>query len=198
MMQTFTFSLGSLLRRLSARNPLVRVSDRLEATTLLIVFAVALFAAPVAGAVGTGTYDNVKHAFAVDRINSREVSATVTAESTLAPRAYEDPFLTPIQWQFEGAVHTGQVRTTYMKTGDRMTIWIDTKGDRKMSPLTDQDAATQAILAALGLWFAAVVVAIASWAALRARLDRSRHAAWDRELHDLLDGGRRNQPRPHE
>src|SRR5215470_16056856 len=120
MMQTFTLSLGSLLRRLSARNPLVRMSDRLEATTLIIVIAVALFAAPVAGAVGTGTYDSVKHAFAVDRMNSREVSATVTAESTLAPRAYEDPFLTPIQWQFEGAVHSGQVRTNYMKAGDRL------------------------------------------------------------------------------
>jgi hypothetical protein len=198
MMQTFTLSLGSLLRRLSAGNPLVRLSDRLEATTLLIVIAVALLSAPVAGAVGTGTYDSLKHAFAVDRTNSREVSATVTADSTLAPRAYEDPFLTPIQWRFEGALHTGQVRTTYMKTGDRLTIWIDTKGDRKMTPLTDQDAATQAILAALGLWSAAVAVAIASWAALRAWLVRSRHAAWDRELHDLLDGGRRNQPRPHE
>ncbi len=201
-MQTFTLGLGSWLRRLSARNPMVRTSDRIEATALLIVIAVALFAAPVAGAVGTGTYDSLKHAFAVDRINSREVAATATQDSRWSPRSYEKPFVTPVRWQFEGAVHTDEVQTDYMKASDRLTIWIDAIGNRRTSPRTDRDAATEAIFTALGLWFAAVAVAIVSWAALRVRLDRSRHAAWDRELHDLADdGGRGNQPRqphPHE
>jgi hypothetical protein len=197
-MQTFTLSLGSWLRRLSARNPMVRKSDRLEAAALLIVIAVTLFAAPVAGAVGTGTHDNLKHAFAVDRINSREVEAMATRDSEWSPRSYEKPFVTPVRWHFQGAVHTDEVQTDYMKAGNRLTIWIDAIGNRRTQPLTDRDAATEAVLTAVGLWFAAVVVAIGSWAVLRMWLDRSRHAAWDRELHDLIDGGRRNQPRPHE
>jgi hypothetical protein len=89
-----------------------------------------------------------------------------------------------------------------VKGGDRLTIWIDATGNRTTKPRTDGDAATDAIVAAMGLWFAAVVVAVTGWAALRFRLDRSRRDAWDRELHDLVaDGGRRNwsrRPHPYE
>ena len=101
-MQTFTLSFGSWLRRLSVRNPLVRTSDRIEAAAILLVFVVALLAAPVAGAVGTVVYDNLTHRFAADRLTRHEVAATVTHDSSLAPQAYEKPFLTPIQWQFAG------------------------------------------------------------------------------------------------
>ena len=50
-MQTFTLSFGSWLRRLTVRNPLVRTSDRIEAAAVLLIFVVALLAAPVAGSV---------------------------------------------------------------------------------------------------------------------------------------------------
>jgi hypothetical protein len=76
-MQAFTPSLGSWLRRLSARNPLVRGSDRVEAGAILLVLIVALLAAPVAGALGTATFDNLTHRFAADRLNRQEVMATV-------------------------------------------------------------------------------------------------------------------------
>jgi hypothetical protein len=39
------------------RNPLVRVTDRLEALVIVLAIVVSLLAAPVAGAVGTAVYD---------------------------------------------------------------------------------------------------------------------------------------------
>ena len=192
-MQTFTPSLGSWLRRLSARNPLVRGSDRVEAGAILLVFVVALLAAPVAGALGTATFDNLTDRFAADRLNRQEVTATATADSVLAPQAYEEPFLTPIRWQFAGADHTEEVRTYRLKAGEQLAIWIDAQGNRTKKPLTHENAATEAIVTAFGLWFATVGVAAAAWTILRIRLNRLRYAHWDRELDNLADnGGRTN------
>ena len=189
-MQTFTLSFGSWLRRLNVRNPLVRTSDRIEAAAVLLIAVLALLAAPVAGAAGTAVYDNLTHRFAADRLSRHEVAATVTHDSSLAPQAYEKPFLTPIQWQFAGHVHTDEVRTPdRIKAGERQKIWIDAAGSRTVKPLTDQNAATEAAVTAFGLWFAAVGVATAAWTVLRIRLDRMRYADWDRELDDLADSG---------
>ena len=52
-MQTFTLTMGSWLRRLLVRNPLVRASDRIEAAAMCIALASAVLVIPVAGAFGT-------------------------------------------------------------------------------------------------------------------------------------------------
>lgn len=192
-MHMFTLGFGSWLRCLGGRNPLVRVSDRIEAAGLLFVVVVALLAAPMAGAMGTAAHDSLAHQYATDRVARQQIPATVTEDSTLAPRAYEEPYLTPIRWEFAGAVHTGEVRTYHMKAGEHVSIWIDTRGDRTTKPLTDENAATEAVVTGFGLWFTAVGVASAIWMVLRLRLNRSRYAAWDRALDDLADNdGRKN------
>ena len=194
IMHVFTVGIGSWFRCLSGRNPLVRVSDRIEAAALLVFVVVALLAAPMAGAMGTAAHDSLAHQYATDRAARHQVPATVTADSTLAPRAYEEPFLTPIRWEFAGGAHTGEARTYHMKAGEHVTIWIDARGDRTTKPLTDESAATEAVVTGFGLWFATVGVAAAIWTVLRLRLNRSRYAAWDRELDDLADnGGRTNR-----
>ena len=112
-MQTFTLSFGSWLRRLNMRNPLVRTSDRIEAAV----------------------YDNLTNRFAADRLSRHEVAATVTHDSSLAPQAYEKPFLTPIQWEFAGHVRTDEVRTPdRIKAGEQQRIWIDAAGSRTVKP----------------------------------------------------------------
>ncbi len=193
-MQMFTLSFGSWLRCLRGRNPLVRVSDRIEATAALLLITAALLAAPIAGAMGTAAHDTLARQYATDRAARQQVTATVTEDSTLAPRAYEEPFLTSVRWEFASAVHTAEVRTHHMRAGEHVSIWIDTRGDRTTKPLTDENAATEAVVTGFGLWFAAVGVVTAIWAVLRLRLNRSRSAAWDRELDDLADnGGRANR-----
>lgn len=193
-MQTFTLGLGSWLRRLAARHPLVRASDRIEAVAGLIVVVVALLAVPVAGAVGTAVHDSLVHSFAADRISKHEVAATVTHGSSLDPQPYDKPFLTQIHWQFGGRIITDDIRTAdKMKVGQQQTIWIDAAGNRTAKPGSDRNAATEAVIVAVGLWLAVAGTGVGAWAVLRMRLDRSRYADWDRELDDLADnGGRTN------
>jgi hypothetical protein len=186
-MQTFTLGVGGWLRRLVSRNPLVRASDRVEAAAVLLVVVVALLAAPIAGAAGTSIYDILSHRFAAIASTRQEVPATVTHDSTLAPKTYEKPFLTAVRWDFHGAVHTDEVRTDQMKAGQKLRIWVDTAGDRTVKPLTNENAATEAVVSAFGLWFAAAGIASVAWMVLRLRLNRSRYADWDRALDDLAD-----------
>ncbi len=191
-MQTFTVGFGSWLRRFSVRNSLVRTSDRIEAAATLMVFVVALLAAPVAGSVGTAVYDQLTHRFAADWVTHHEVVATVAHDSTSAPQIYGKPFLTQIQWQFGGKVDNAELRTSdRMKAGEQQRIWIDAEGNRTVKPLDHHEAATEAVVGAFGLWFATVGVAAAIWTVLRIRLNRRRYADWDRELDDLADNGGR-------
>ena len=192
-MQTFTLTLGGWLRRLDRRNPLVRGNDRIEVVAALLVFIVVILAAPVSGSVGTVFYDNLKDRSAADRLTRHEVVATVADDSYVAPQPYEKPFLTPIQWELGATVHTDEVRTDRMKAGEQLNVWIDSEGKRTKNPLSDQDAATEAVVTAFGLWFATVGIAAAAWTMVRLRLNRRRYADWDRELDDLVDnGGRTN------
>ncbi|RDH78163.1 hypothetical protein DVS77_12510 [Mycolicibacterium moriokaense] len=193
-MQTFTLTLGCWLQRLIGRNSLVRGSDRVETVAVLLVVAVALLAAPLAGAMGTATHDSLARRFAEDRATRQEVVAIVTDDSTVAPRVYEELFLTPVRWQLAGAPHTAQVLTDRKKAGDRVRVWIDARGELTTKPLTDHNAASGAVVTGFGVWFAVVGVASAAWFGLRRRLDRARYADWDRELAQLADdGGRTNR-----
>ena len=193
-MQTFTLGLGIWMRRLLARNPLVRISDRIEAIAVFGILTVALLAAPVAGAAGTAVHDSLVHTYAIAQLDRHQIRATATRDSRSAPQAYEKPFLTQIQWQAAGATHSDEIRSGDMKAGQQLDIWVNTAGERTTAPPTDRDAAAQAVVAALAVWSTAVGVAVAAWAALRLRLDRLRYSAWDRELDDLADnGGRTNK-----
>ena len=191
-MQTFSLSLGSWWHHLLARNPLVRGSDRIEAVAILLIVVVGILVIPLAGAAGTAVFDERTHAFASDRLTRHQVEATATRDSTASPEAYEKPFLTQIHWRYAGGTHTDEMRTGQLKAGEPLTIWVDAAGNRSAEPLTDEDAAAAAIVAALALWAALVGSATAVWAGLRLRLTRLRYADWDRELDDLAGNGRTN------
>ena len=194
-MQTYTLTMGSWLRRLGARNPLVRVSDRVEATAIFVALIAAVLVMPVAGAVGTATYDGRVHAFAAERSSVHEVEATAMRDTSVTRLPYESSFLTPLQWQFAGQTHTDMFSTQrYMRVGERTSIFVDAAGDRTEPPRTHKDAAVDAVMVALGLWAAVAGAGAGAWALLRLRLNRVRYAAWDRGLRDLADnGGRRNR-----
>jgi hypothetical protein len=192
-MQTFTLGLGVWTRRLFARHPLVRLSDRLEAASLVMIFVVALLAVPVAGAAGTAVHDDLVHSFAAQRAERQQIEATVTRDSRATAQAYDNPYLSSIQWQFNGTTHTDDVRTAKLKAGEHVQVWIDSAGNRRTAPPTDRDAAAQAVIAAVAVWSLAVGLAVIGWAVLRLRLDRGRYEDWDRDLDDLAgNGGRTN------
>ena len=191
-MQPFTLSIGAWLRRLTTRNLLVRRSDRIEAVALLVVLATVILAAPVAGAVGTAVHDSRAKEFTAGRYNRDTVQATVTRDSSRAGWPYEQPFSTPIQWQFKGTVHSDEWRSMdRRKAGDKQSIWIDAVGNRAAEPLSGLDAVIEAALVAFGRWLAVAGIGATLWIILRTWLDRSRDAGWDRALNDLADDGGR-------
>ena len=194
-MQTVTLNMGSWLRRLLVRNPLVRASDRIEAAAILSRSLRRCWSCPFAGALGTAVYDNRVHAFTSERLAVHEVEATATHDSSVTRLPYQSSVLTPLQWQFAGHTHTDIVSTPKdMEVGEKTSIWVDAAGDRMERPPSDLDAAIDAVMAAFGIWVAVAGGGAAGWALLRYRLNRMRYAAWDRELDDLADnGGRTNR-----
>jgi hypothetical protein len=194
-MQTVTLKMGSWLRRLVVRNPLVRVSDRIEAAAIFVGLASAVLVVPFAGALGTAIYDNRAHVFTAEQLAVYEVEATATQDSSVTRLPYQSLVLTPLQWQFAGHTHTDIVSTRGdMEVGERTSIWVDAAGDRVERPPSDLDAAIEAVMAAFGIWVAVAGGGAAGYALLRFRLNRMRYAAWDRELDDLADnGGRTNR-----
>lgn len=192
-MQTFTFGFGVWARRLAARNPLVRATDRLESVVVLAVAVLSILTVPVAGAVGTAEYDRLVQAFETQQLTLHEVDATAVQDSRDAPQPYQKRYLTELRWSFAGTVHADEIRTHRMSAGDRVTIWVDDAGARAGRPAVREDATVGAVSAALGVWTVVTGAGLAVWMAVRMRLIRARFAAWDRELDDLADnGGRAN------
>ena len=77
-MDTFTVrSPRWLVVRLFGRNPLIRISDRIEALVLVLTVVVSLLAAPIAAAVGTAVHDSRSHLYAEQAQTRRTVTATV-------------------------------------------------------------------------------------------------------------------------
>ena len=129
-MQTFALTTGSWLRRLAARSPLVRASDRIEGAAILVVLVAAVLVIPILGAVGTAVYDSRVHTFAAERLTRDEVEATATRDSSVTRLPYQSSFLTPLEWQFDGHAHTDIVSTPHpMKVGDQPSIWVDAAGE---------------------------------------------------------------------
>lgn len=194
-MQTFTFRPDSPVGTLTTRNPLVRVSDRIEAAAMVLVLAIALLSAPLAAASGTAIHDNLSHRFAQDRISRHQILATATQDSTFLPQPYGKPFVTTVRWEFGNGIHADELRTSdSVKADEQQWIWVDSDGNRTFAPFGDREAAVEAVVAAVGLWFATIGIACAGWALLRYRLNKRRGADWDRDLEQLADnGGRMNR-----
>ncbi|MBX7450515.1 hypothetical protein GR927_21235 [Mycolicibacterium sp. 3033] len=187
--------MGVWIQRLAAVNPLIRATDRWEAALLSVVAAVAIGSIPVAGAVGTATYDRLSHTYAAERSLRHEVTATARADSREVPQTYGSTHVTSVTWSFGGIGHADDIDTPLLNAGDQVPLWVDGDGNHSAPVPSDTDAAVQAVITASGLWMALAGIAAAAYATARMALDRMRSAAWDRELDDLADnGGRTNIP----
>jgi len=184
--------------RLFGRNPLVRISDRIEALTLILGIVVVLGAAPIAGAVGTAVYSS-RAAIYQHQLRARHtVTATVLADSTSTVRPYNVSFDVSARWQDRGVQHEDALGWDRpAKAGDRLSIWVNDKGDYVGPPTRPNRAASDAIVAGAVLWLSVITVVAAAFGLIRFRLDRRRQGQWDRGLRDLVgdDGGRTSSER---
>lgn len=162
-------------------NPLVRMSDRLEALAVLAVLVVALAALPLAARAETLVHDTGVHT-AIQQAQTRHSVQALVVEGTGLPTDFGNPDVR-VQWQEGTRIRTESVvSTATVMTGDRMTIWLDKTGKLVAAPLSESDAELNAILAAGTVWI--TIVALSAAVALLARraLDRSRDRDWERAL----------------
>ena len=194
------FTLGprrGWLTRPLGRSPLVRAGDRVEALTLVLLTVLVMVAAPIAGAVGTGVYSSHSAAYARQVEGRHTVTATAVRDSDLTVRPYTVTAIAHARWQDRGRIHEAMFawdRAT--EAGERLTIWVNGAGDYAGPPPPRGRAASDGICAGAVLWLGVVTIAAMAFAVVRFRLNRLRHAAWDRALRDLVDdGGRRSSER---
>jgi multisubunit Na+/H+ antiporter MnhG subunit len=184
--------------RLFGRNPLVRRSDRIEALMLILGTALVLVTAPIAGAVGTAVYSSRAAVYEQQVRTRHTVAATVLADSTSTVRPYTVSFDVRARWQDRGVQHEtvlGWDRPA--KAGERLSIWVNDRGDYTGPPARPERAVSDAIVVGALLWLSVITVVAAAIGLARFRLDRRRHAQWDRGLRGLVgdDGGRTSSER---
>jgi hypothetical protein len=192
-MQTFTFG-QTRWRTIRAfgKNPLVRISDRIEAVVVVSAVAISLLAAPVAGAIGTAAYDARSRIYSEEAQTRRPVSAIVTtaARSATVVRPYMGTAIVEARWRSGGVERTESFATKRpAAVGDQIDIWVNDKGERVIQPSHFQ-AAFEAVCVAVSLWLAMMGVATAMVALVRRLLDRHRDIEWEREIGGLA--GRRS------
>ncbi|HZU47088.1 MAG TPA: hypothetical protein VFA16_07540 [Mycobacterium sp.] len=178
--------------RLFGRSPLVRTIDRVEGLILVMAVVLSLLAAPIAAAAGTAVYDSRRHIYADQAQTSRTVAATVIDDgmSQISP---SKSLRAHARWFVDGAEHTGTIQTRQaVKPGESVDIWVDQHGNQVGPPT--KSAAAEAAAAALAIWLSAAMAVMVLLDAIRAFINRVRHAAWQRDFDDLLghgDGDRR-------
>ena len=198
-METFFSGPGrGWFTRFFGRNPLVRNSDRIEALMLILGIALVLVTAPIAGAVGTAVYSSRAAVYEQQVRTRHTVAATVLADSTSTVRPYTVSFDVRARWQDRGVQHEtvlGWDRPA--KAGERLSIWVNDRGDYTGPPARPERAVSDAIVVGALLWLSVITMVAAAIGLARFRLDRRRHAQWDRGLRGLVgdDGGRTSSER---
>lgn len=169
--------------RALGRNPLVRVSDRLEAFAVVGVLVLALIAIPVSAHAGNQTYDSRMQMAAEQAQTRHTVEAVVVEGSTGMPADFDSAAYVQVEWREGTMTRTAQVVSPEtVKAGAALTIWLDESGKVVSAPLTPVDAKVSALGVAWTIWITAVVFSILAALIVRRGLDRARARAWEREL----------------
>ncbi|MGY4649462.1 Rv1733c family protein [Mycobacterium sp. URHB0021] len=195
-MQSFTVDPARWrIARIFARNPLIRVSDRIEALVMALMVGVLLVSVPIAGAVGTAVYDSSSQRLAEQAPTSHTVAATAIKSSIDTAGLKTVPVSVMARWQVNGREHTGLLKwdRPEVSVGDQMDIWVNADGQKVAPPSWP---AFHAVAVGLGIWLSFAVGAVAVFMVVWLRLNHARLAGWDRELDRLAsdDGsGRANR-----
>ena len=166
-------------------NELMRGADRFESVVVLFVVVLVLLLVPLAGAVGTATYDRLDLEMQAARAAGHPVDAVLieNARPSEEPtRGVPTQLRAPARWSVDGVEHTGDVDTARRATaGQTVAVWIGPDGDQAPPPRSGAANAAEAVATALVVWVAgtagcAAVLSVFNWLATKRRLAR-----WDRE-----------------
>ncbi|WP_231743176.1 hypothetical protein [Mycobacterium sp. GA-2829] len=179
-----------LLVRLFGRDPLVRTTDRVEAVVVAVAVLVAVFALPVAAAIGTAVHDSRSTLYAEQNETRRSVTAMVSDAPENASFTRTGVIAVPVEWWDGNTRHTGTVQTQPTAvTGDSVELWIDAEGKQVTPPTPTSRAGIEGATAAAGLWLGVAAGLAIFTVTVQLVCDRIRSAAWQHDLDTLVDGG---------
>ena len=182
----FTWASWRLIRAVG-RNPLVRMSDRLEAAVLILVFTVSLAAVLVAVAAGDAVHTQCTSAYA-EQAQSRQRTLAAVTHSWYTTQRAGLPIVVSAQWRVGDREHTGTFTWgAPVEVGDTIDIWVNRDGSKVGAPPPAWRADVNAVVIGIVTWLLCVVAAAALFAAVRYWFDRVRYAAWDREISSLVE-----------
>jgi hypothetical protein len=167
------------------RNPLRRVSDRVETAVLAVLVVAFLAAAPfTAQACGAWAHSIAHRAQVTQDASRHQVTAVVLNVATSQGTSYVPPeSLAQARWTApDGTVVTGEAPVPAgTAAGATIREWVVADGQLTDPPIENSQIAdsvdTAEILAVVGL---GILLAVTGWLARRA-LDKRRMAAWDAE-----------------
>jgi hypothetical protein len=191
-MDTFTVRLPRwpVLLRLAGRDPLVRVTDRIEALVFVLAVVVSLLAVPITAAIGTAVYDSSRHIYAEQAHTRHTVAATVTDVAASQQLLRTDATTVSARWTAAGAEHTGTVTAqSTAKAGDTVDIWVDNNGAQVPAPAPTTNAAAEAAMGAVVIWICVAAIAATLFTLTRTVCDRIRFTRWQHDLDNLVGNG---------
>ncbi|WP_051174391.1 Rv1733c family protein [Amycolatopsis orientalis] len=170
------------------RNPLARLSDRLEAALVIGVVLVALLAIPFAVAMGSEAYDAGLRRAGEETADRHEATAVLVADAPPAQVRFDGvPVEETVKVRARWTAPGGPVREDVVTvdpgsgTGDEIPIWLDGKGNAVGAPVTTADVAGLGAGAGAAFWIVCVMLLTGFFLAGRPILGRLRGAAWERE-----------------
>jgi len=174
-----------------SRSPLVRGSDRLEASVRLMALIVALLLIAPAAAFGTSIYDEQKQAAARQSVEWHTVTATVVDNSDVVSRVGAAGFRTHVRWRTGETEHDAWfVGTQNLTRGDQTSVWVNHRGEYVGPPPTRDEVSAAAFGAAALLWLGLTACLYVMVETLRWWLDHKRYSRWAAEWRELDRDGR--------
>jgi hypothetical protein len=166
-------------RRHSGRDPLVRISDRLEALLPILVLVGAVLALPVAASVGAEACAG-RAALAAQQQATRH-QAVVTALADAPPKATRHDATAAtgsaqvlVRWQHGGTVRQEPVSVEDgTVASDPVPVWPNDRGEL-VPPVTETDATAVGVGVGTAVWLLSAMGLAGLWLTGRALCDRYR------------------------
>lgn len=171
-------------------NPLIRLSDRIQAIVVVAAIAFSLLSAPIAGAIGTAVHDARSRVYAEEAHNRRPIKAIVTkiGDSAEFAHPYSKTTVVSARWHAEGIQHIDTFTSKRaVAVGDQIGIWVNDRGQRVSSPAQGSQAAIDAVRVAVLLWLVAAGAAAALVTLVRWWINRRHYSDWEREIGGIAD-----------
>jgi len=155
-----------------------------EAWIILVTWLFAVLAGVFAGWTAAAAVD---HGLAARRASAHRVPAVLTEDAGTAPQAvpeYSDGTVwAHVRWSTaDGSTHTALARVEPgLKTGAQVAVWTDGTGALVSRPATEEQGRLEVSLIGTLVGLGAAGGVLACGRLPRARLDRQRIQAWDRE-----------------